>query len=274
MRGFSGRRRGVSMRSISVIGAGVVLLTALFASTTMAASPNSGTAVVDGATGDWSLGADFFADMTDAGKADADVRAKLYLKYDCEEGVLYALVLVQNGEKGRQERTDEAYVAIDGSKEIDSFNGEFAWVNGDGVLADGFEGSAELEPGSYSLRAHILVADDSADGYTPMDVIGRTVPLDIECNDEEPTDEEPTDEEPTDPTDPGNPPGGGVGPTTGTRPTRTLPPTDTIETITAPSSGVGIVLAVLGVGSLATLVLTFGRRRQPVGIEVEETIKH
>ncbi len=35
----------------------------------------------------------------------------------------------------------------------------------------------------------------------------------------------------------------------------------------------GIVLAVLGVGSLATLVLTFGRRRQPVGIEVEETIK-
>ncbi len=184
MRGFSGRRRGVSMRSVSVIGAGVVLLTALFAPTTMAASPNSGTAVVDGATGDWSLGADFFADMADAGKADADVRAKLYLKYDCEEGVLYALVLAQNGEKGRQERTDEAYVAIDGSKEIDSFNGEFAWVNGDGVLADGFEGSAELEPGSYSLRAHILVADDSADGYTPMDVIGRTVPLDIVCEDE------------------------------------------------------------------------------------------
>ena len=272
MRGFSGRRRGVSMRSVSVIGAGVVLLTALFAPTTMAASPNSGTAVVDGATGDWSLGADFFADMTDAGKADADVRAKLYLKYDCEEGVLYALVLVQNGEKGRQERTDEAYVAIDGSKEIDSFNGEFAWVNGDGVLADGFEGSAELEPGSYSLRAHILVADDSADGYTPMDVIGRTVPLDIVCEDESPTDEQPTDEEPTDPVNP--PPGGGVGPTTGTRPTKTLPPTDTIETSTAPSSGVGIVLAVLGVGSLATLVLTFGRRRQPVGIEVEETTKH
>jgi hypothetical protein len=265
------------MRSAAAIGAGVLLLTALIAPTTMAAAPNSGSATVDGATGDWSLGADFFADMADAGRDDVPVRAKLYLKYDCETETLFALVLSEGDEKVRQDRPDEAYIAIDGEKVIEE--GEsFAWVNGDGTLADGFEGSAELEPGSYTLRAHVLVADDSADGYTPMDVIGRTTSLDIECEeDEEPTDEEPTDEEPTDeePTDeePTNP-GGGVGPTTGTRPQRTLPPTDTIEAVTAPSNGVGMVLAILGVGSLATLALTFGRRRQPVAIKVEETTKH
>ncbi len=33
---------------------------------------------------------------------------------------------------------------IDGKKIIDSSHGQFAWVNGDGDLADGFEGGAGL----------------------------------------------------------------------------------------------------------------------------------
>ena len=35
--------------------------------------------------------------MTDAGNADAAVRAKLYLKYDCDSETLSALVLAQAG---------------------------------------------------------------------------------------------------------------------------------------------------------------------------------
>ena len=92
----------------------------------MAAQPHSGSATVDGATGDWSLGADFFANMTDAGHANAAVRAKLYLKYDCDSEKLFALVLAQNGEQVRQKRTDEAYIMIDGKKIIDSAHGQFA----------------------------------------------------------------------------------------------------------------------------------------------------
>ena len=272
MRGFSGRRIRLSTRSAATVATGVLLLSALLAPATMAASPNEGTATVDGATGDWSLSADFFADMTDAGNAGAPVRAKLYLKYDCDSETLAALVLAQGDEKARQDRPDEAYIAIDGSKLIDSSNGSFAWVNGDGTLADGFEGATDLAPGSYTLRAHVLIADDSADGYTPMDTVGRNVPLDITCEDDggvAPT------EQPNNPTPKPPAGGGGVAPTTGNKPTKTLPPTDTLDASIAPGlAGAGLVLVILGVGSLATLVVTLGgRRRSLAKVEVKETTK-
>jgi hypothetical protein len=264
----------MSTRSAASIAAGAVLLSALIAPAALAASPSEGSATVDGATGDWSLGADFFADMTDAGDGDRPVRAKLYLKYDCDSETLFALVLSQGDEKVRQDRPDEAYVSIDGDKVIDS-NGSFAWVNGDGTLADGFEGSTELEAGSYTLRAHVLVADDSEDGYTPMDVIGRTTTLDLVCEDVEPTEQpNPTDEPGGGVSPTQKPPQGGVQPTTGTRPNRTLPPTDTLEASAAPAmTGVGVVLFVLGVGSLATLVVTLGNRRRPARAEVKSKIE-
>jgi hypothetical protein len=247
-----------------------LLLSALLAPVTMAAQPNAGSATVDGATGDWSLSADFFANMADAGHANAAVRAKLYLKYDCDSEKLYALVLAQNGEQVRQKRTDEAYIMIDGKKIIDSSHGQFAWVNGDGDLADGFEGGAGLAAGSYTLRAHVLVADDSLDGYTPMDVIGRNVPLDLECQEVQPTaTAKPPTPKPTD--------NGGVAPTTGTHqgPTKTLPPTDTLDATGTSSSGIGLILTILGVGSLATVVVTLGgRRRSMARVEVKESDKH
>ena len=285
MRGFpSGRRRHVpTTRSAAVTVAGLILLTALVAPATLAAAPNPspGSATVDGDTGDWSLSADFFADMTDGGKPDITVRAKLYLRYDCESETLFALVLAQGGEQARQDRPDEAYLRIDGSgKLISPTNGEFAWVNGDGTLADGWEGSGALEPGEYTVRAHVLIADDSADGYTPMDPIGRDVPLVIEC-------EEPT-EEPTPTPTPTPTPDGEVAPTQGTNPTpkppangavdptqqATLPPTDTLEsTETAQPGGIGLALLLLGVTSIASLALVSSRRRRPVTATVKESIE-
>ncbi len=278
MRGFSTGRRGTpSVRSVTAVMATAMLLTAVFAPATMAAAPTPtyGSATVDGATGDWSLGADLFADMADAGVAGRDVRAKLYLRYDCDEEVLFALVLSQNGERVRQDRTDEAYVRIDGAGKLIDPSGDFAWVNGDGTLADGWEGAGELAPGSYTLRAHVLVADDSADGYTPMDVIGRDVDLVIECGDVGPT--QGTNNPPTDP--PGGqtqPPGGGggVGPTTGTNTGgRTLPPTDTIDgTVTSQPGIAGLMAVLIGLGALSVGLITLSRgRRKPV--VVEETIK-
>jgi hypothetical protein len=252
------------MRSAAAIGAGVLLLTALIAPTTMAAAPNSGSATVDGATGDWSLGADFFADMADAGRDDVPVRAKLYLKYDCETETLFALVLSEGDEKVRQDRPDEAYIAIDGEKVIEE--GEsFAWVNGDGTLADGFEGSAELEPGSYTLRAHVLVADDSADGYTPLDVVGRDVALVIDCGEVAPTQGTPKPK----PTERAAPTGG-VQPATG-RPT--LPATDTADvaaSATTSHTGIAIVLGLLATAVGGSLLLRPARRRPAT---VEETIE-
>jgi hypothetical protein len=276
MRGFrSGRRRHKpATRSAAVIGAGVLLLSALVAPAALAAAPHpsQGSATVDGNIDDWSLGDDFFADMTDGGNPEMPARAKLYLRYDCETETLFALVLAVGDEKARQDRPDEAYLRIDSSGKIIKPGDDFAWVNGDGTLADGWEGSGELAPGSYTMRAHVLIADDSADGYTPMDPVGRNVPLVIECEEEvdptpTPTPEE-TDEETTPPVD------GGVLPTTRTNPRTTLPPTDTLDQMsTAQSAGVGLVLLLLGLSSAASLVVTFGRRRRPIAATVEETIE-
>ncbi len=284
MRGFRSvrRRRLPATRSSAVIVAGVLLLTALVAPATMAAAPNpsQGSAIVDGNIDDWSLGDDFFADMTDAGIADRPVRAKLFLRYDCDSNTLFALVLAQGNDKAQQTRPENAYVRIDGTGKLISggepANGEFEWVSGDGTLADGWEGGNELAPGSYSLRAHVLIDDDSTDGYAPMDPIGREVPLVIECQDVEPTptptptpvDPTPTPDDDVDPTDP--PVDGGVLPTTRTNPQATLPPTDTIDqATTAQPASVGMVLLLLGVTSMATLVVT-ARRRRPIVATAEE----
>jgi hypothetical protein len=280
MRGFHrGRRRMPSIRSAAAIAVGSLLLLAALVPATYAAAPTpaAGSATVDGSTADWSLGATFFSDMTDAGVDGRQVRAKLYLKYDCDAEVLYGLVLVQGDEKGRQTRTDEAYVMIDGKKIIDSTHGQFAWVNGDGELADGFEGGAGLKPGSYTLRAHVLVADNSADGYTPMDVVGRNVPLEIECGEVGPTQGTPT---PTPTPTPAATGGtktpkptpaetGGVAPTTSTR---TLPPTDASAVFGQTSGGDGIrlVAVMLGAAIGTCLLFTPRRRRTPVERPVEE----
>lgn len=287
MWGFSGRRSRLSKRSATSIAAGTVLLSALIApAAALAASPSEGSATVDGATGDWSFGADFFANMTPGGSG-SNVLAKLYLRYDCDAEVLYALILAEDGQKILQEDPTgdagdltESYLQVDGSgKAVHGGSGnngtppDFAFVDPDGDVADGFEASASLEPGSHTLRAHALVADDSQeDGYVAIDTAGRTVDLDIECADVEPT-EEPNPTEQPNPTDEPNPtqkpPTGGVQPTTGTRPTRTLPPTDTLDAAAAPAmTGAGVILLVLGVGSLATLVVTLGNRRRPVRAEV------
>jgi hypothetical protein len=268
------RRQHSPIRIAAAAAAGVLLLTAALVPASMLAAaptPAEGSATVDGNIGDWSLGTDFFADMND-GVDGHPVRAKFYAKYDCDAEVLYGLVLVQGDEKARQDRPDEAYINIDGSNEVDSNSGAFAWVNGDGTLADGFEGSTDLAPGDYTLRVHILVADDSADGYTPMDLIGRNVPLVIECAGVAPTQgtPTPTPQTPNNPTP--KPPSGGVAPTTGTRPVNTLPPTDTLDqSATSGPGGAGLVLLFLGLGSFVSLVATRGRRR-PAAIEVKESI--
>ena len=281
-----GRSRMPSTRALTAIAVGSLLMMAALVPVTSAAAPNpaAGSATVDGSTADWSLGATFFADMTDAGVDGRQVRAKLYLKYDCDSEKLYALVLAVSPEQVRQKRTDEAYINIDGTKIIDSTHGQFAWVNGDGDLADGFEGGAALAAGSYTLRAHVLVADDSADGYTPMDVVGRNVPLVIECGGVGPTEGTPT---PT-PTPTPAPTGGqhtptptpketgGVAPTTAVNtPRPTLPPTDASDPFGSGSGGDGIRLfsVMLGVAVGTCLLFTPRRRRIPVEKPIDDPVE-
>jgi hypothetical protein len=278
MRGFDrGRRRMPSTRSWAVIVVGSLLLLAALTPASFAAAPHpsEGSATVDGSTADWSLSSDFFSDMTDGGVDGRPVRAKLYLQYDCESEVLYALVLAQGGEKARQDRPDEAYLRIDGTGKLisathdnDGTPPDFAWVNGDGSLADGWEGSGSLAAGSYTLRAHVLIADDSADGYTPMDTVGRDIPLEIECGGVEPTGGTATPTTPTPTPKPTAAATGGVAPTTGTNtPAPTLPPTDVTDAFGSASGGDSIRLVAILMGAAIGTCLLFMPRRRHIPIE-------
>jgi hypothetical protein len=264
----------------------------------MAAPPNPspGSATVDGATADWSLGADFFADMTASGIADRTVRSKLYLRYDCADEVLYGLVLVTGDEKIKQTDPTESYLRIDGTGKLvhgnsgnDGTPPDFAWVNPDGTGADGFEVSGSLAPGSYTIRAHTLILDDSADGYASIDTVGREVPLVIACQ-AEPTPTPTPTPTPAPTATPTPTPTGGVGPTQGTNtpdptgdtaptqrtnPQATLPPTDTLDPASPTSStdSLGLVILLLGVGSVASIAATHARRRRSIAVTVKESIE-
>ena len=235
--------------------------------------PTYGSAVVDGHTGDWDLSADTFSDLTDTGQADSPVRGHLYLRYDCTTETLYALVLGVDGIQFQQTRPEDAYIRIDGSGKAVSGNSgndgtppDFSWVNPDGTLADGFEGSAPLSPGDYTVRAHVLRPSDRSEGYTPVDNIGRADPLEIVCKKATATPTG-TAEATATPTDPVSTPTSNVKGETAT-PKVTLPPTATIgSTGEPPSASLSMIFLGLGLVIAGALVLmdkprqALGRRR-------------
>ena len=288
-----GRVRGRVGR-LAVLGGISLMLALAFSSPAIAAgpTPSSGTATVDGDPSEWAA-SDLFADMTAGGSATQPVRAQLSLRYDCATEVLYGLVLLLDGEKAVQTDPGEAYLRIDGSgKLVSGLSGnngtppDFSWVNGDGTAADGFEASGPLAPGTYTIRAHIKMIDDSADGYTSLDTIGRDVPLVIECVEptatptdaptatptEAPTPTPDATVEPTatvpptataDPTasaDPTATPEASVGGETGT-PTITLPPTDTVAGTANRTPATGLPFVVLAAIVAAALIVPNPRRR-------------
>jgi hypothetical protein len=236
--------------------------------------PSSGSATVDGKTGDWNLAADHFADMTDTGIADGPVMAKLYLRYDCASETLFALVLGVDGIQFRETRPENAYIRIDGVGKLvsgesgnDGTPPDFSWVNPDGTLADGWEASGSLAPGTYALRAHVLRPDDSADGYAQVDNIGKADPLKLVCATATPT-PTPTPTGTTEPTATANGTPTGTVEAVTSRPRVTLPPTSTIASTETPVASMGLVFLGLGLVLAGALVLlekpklVGGRRRR------------
>jgi hypothetical protein len=227
-----------------------------------APNPSPGTATIDGDPGEWDLAADLYSPMTSGSDPSRPVLATFYARYDCTTGVLSGLVLVKDGEHGQQTRPENAYLRIDGTgKAVSGLSGDdgsppdFAWVNPDGTVADGFEASISLAPGTYTIRAHILIDDDTSDGYTSYDTIPRDAPLVLACDARsQPVDEgQPSDD-------------GAVEGVAGT-PRITPPPTDTLAVATdapaSPAAGwisVGVAFVALGVLSAIPRRRLGGRR--------------
>jgi hypothetical protein len=93
------------------------------------------------------------------------LESKLYLRYDCSTGTLYALVLAEQGVAVLQQ-SDDAWLRIDGPPP--SVNGgsgndgtppDFEWVwIGDELR--GYEASLAVSAGNHTIDAHIQVFDD------------------------------------------------------------------------------------------------------------------
>ncbi len=130
-----------------------------------------GAYAVDGTYTEWNLTNDFYSDMYRAFKSDNPVESKLYLHYDCQNQVMYALVLVTGDAIGLK-LPDDAWITIDGisNKVVEGSTGDngsapdFSWVSvgydGNITHVKGYEASFPLTEGSHRIIAHIQVYDD------------------------------------------------------------------------------------------------------------------
>ena len=159
----------------AVLGLG--LCTAFMPNASACEEPTYDTATVDGNTGEWDLTNDFFADMYRAGDPTKVVESKLYLRYDCDKDVMYALVLAVDGVPVLVQ-PDNAWIAIDGASNKpvngnDNNDGtppDFAWVGKNNGEAQGWEASFGLDKDqTYTILAHTNVFDDGEEQTSATD---------------------------------------------------------------------------------------------------------
>jgi hypothetical protein len=139
---------------------------------------------------------DFFANLYLAGKLGNPILGKLYLRYNCGGGWLYALVL-PNTDLGvtitELNQLDYHFIKVDGVKKVDANNSpqpliapnyypdtpNFAWYDQVGDSAGGWEAVISLPEGSYALNVHTQVLYDGAPQTAQVE--DRSIPLFIEC---------------------------------------------------------------------------------------------
>jgi hypothetical protein len=155
------------------------------------ANPPIYTPTVDGDASDWNLNLDFFSDMLLAGGngGQTEVLAKLYLRYNCDSGVLYVLVLTEPGVTiDADGPLDEHYIKIgQGSKEVDGNDAppdgvqpDFAFVGLSGGTALGWEASFFIPQGNYpGLNVHTNV--NYSGSVNTAQVPGTAIDLVLDC---------------------------------------------------------------------------------------------
>lgn len=223
----------------ALAAAGLLTLALVQAAVAAPPTPSAGTASVDGDPGEWTS-ADRYADLTRGGVDGRPAVGSLSLRYDCDTETLFGLVIIDEPDVALASRPDAAYLRIGTSGKLvggehgnDGTPPDFAWVGSDGTYAAGFEVSAPLAPGSYTIRSHVLILnEDEADGYDAVDNVSRETPLEIDCAEPTPTPTPTPTATPT-PTETANPtptPTDSGAPATGT-------PTATPDGSGAPATG-------------------------------------
>lgn len=150
--------------------------------------PVPGVATVDGSSAEWTP-ADDVAALVGNDPPHLE-QGRLSLRYDCEEQVIYALLLAGPGLRLQATDPAEAYLRlgsatklVDGTDGADGEAPDAAWIDRSDGTARGVEMSAPLAPGSYeAFRVHAKLPDDSADGYETLDLSPRHQQLTVGCD--------------------------------------------------------------------------------------------
>lgn len=155
---------------------------------------NSEVIEVDGDTSDWDFENDFFANMYEAGKSDHTHLADLYLRYNCSENKLYALVWAVNGKIDTNVDYQYDHFIKIGKNDVyvnSSYpSSEFQFINEFYGQADGWEARIDLPEGCYSpdangLNVHTQVFYDSETRTARPSHKPTQIDLNIDCNDDD-----------------------------------------------------------------------------------------
>ena len=162
--------KNISILSVLIIAILGIVITTGSAVVAPVSEPTYGSAVVDGSYGEWDLSKDFFANMWEAGspnKPNAVILSQLYLRYDCDKNVLYALVLRDKNYLPLK-KADDAWIKVydlgnsprvSGKSGNDGTPPDFMWVYSGSTII-GYEASFYLPEGTYSFEAHIQISND------------------------------------------------------------------------------------------------------------------
>ncbi len=157
--------------------------------------PTYASANMNGDPSEWDLnvGGDFFAYMFRAGDPTKPVESNASLRYDCNTGIMYVLVMTVPGVPALVSPTD-AWAAINSvSNKVytgNSGNGStppaFVWVgqgyDGNSSHAQGYEAAFSIAPGNYTIIIHIAVDDGGKQTSATTGFPQTGVPLEIICN--------------------------------------------------------------------------------------------
>ena len=170
----------------------LLVLPALAARPALAAAPDvreitPAAISIDATAADWdSLGADYLADMYEAGNPAKRVLSKLYGRYDCATETMYVLVVTTTGWKIVPSDSDN-YVKIGQTdKRVDGHDGPGSTPPAFAYVANtAWEASFQLDPGSYAgdatgLNVHAQVVPDAHAATSA--VAGRRLDVTIDCS--------------------------------------------------------------------------------------------
>jgi hypothetical protein len=153
--------------------------------------PTYGSAVVDGDPGEWDLTVDQFAPLYQAGMSNKPIEGYVYLRYDCSDNVMYALVKTVAGVTVLSNMgSDVHYIKIDGpgGTVVNSGSGndgtppDFEWVqsNGDTI---GWEASFNLAMGLHTILVHTQVYNPNSGETNSTAALEGYLPIMVACYD-------------------------------------------------------------------------------------------